>query len=69
MAYPEQFLLFPETLEEKLDRKMREYEKSHDKMRKSLFAKQTELMKMMQQQQRELEEIKELLRNHKTRMF
>jgi len=61
MAFAEQLLLFPETIDERVDRELREMRNQQDKMRKSLFAKHGELVKMMEKQQRELQEIKDIL--------
>lgn len=60
----EQLLLFPETEEERLLRKIDEIKNSTEKVRKSLFAKHGELTKMYFQLYYEFETLKESICKH-----
>jgi phage shock protein A len=67
--YAEQLLLFPETLEEKTDRQLREMRAQNDKVRKALFARHGELVKMYLEQKHELETLKAAICKTKTSFF
>lgn len=54
----EQMSMFPETPEEKYERKIREIESKFERVRKNLFARQAELMKMYVEQKWELDVLK-----------
>lgn len=57
----EQLELFEESFEEKLERKVKCVEEKFDKVRKSLYAKQSELLKLCEEQKYELEILKSAL--------
>lgn len=54
----EQLLLFEESREEKLEREVQRLKEQSDKVRKSLYAKHGELMKLYLEQKHELETLK-----------
>ncbi len=56
-----QLLLFPETKEEELERRLEDLKRQTDKMRKALFARHGELMKLYLEQRHELETLKEAI--------
>jgi len=53
-----QLLLFEETKEEELERKVDDLKRQTDKMRRALFARHGELMKLYMEQRHELETLK-----------
>jgi chaperonin cofactor prefoldin len=54
----EQLLLFAETKEEKLERQVKRLQEQCDKIRKSLYARHGDLMKMYLEQKYEMEILK-----------
>lgn len=62
----EQLMLFQESQEEKLERRMKDLEDKLDKMRKALFSKNANLNKMWQETLYDLETLKAAMCRTKT---